>query len=316
MVVTIIGGSLSGLSFALACARRGIPTRVFERRQANERTSGATLGVDRDLVLRVTGRSNGEIDAVPFPALTTFRKALSWQALHGWLRAQTLQCGEIELIDGTAIMEVSLEGDHAVAKTLAGPSISADVIVGADGHRSIVRAAVNPEHPQACFAGYVLWRGLVSEDELPVDVQFPMDNDGVSLTNITGDRLVAFPVAGNGGSLRRGERAISFTWYDARHSGLLHNLGCVSDSGDVLNSLTPEMAPRSTVRALGELAGQYWPPALACSSAARTAARQLDRHPCGRILSQSAPAGAPCHHRRCCACGLSCNRSRLSRWTA
>ena len=259
MVVAVIGGSLSGLAFALACARHGIPTRVFEHRQANERSGGATLGVDRDLLLRVTGRSEDEIDAVPFPALTSYRKALSWQSLHGWLRAQALRCDQIELIDGTTIVEVSQEGGYAAAKTLAGPSISADVIIGADGYRSILRPAVDPIYPQARYAGYLLWRGLVSEGELPARLPFPTDNDGIALTNVAGDRLVAFPVAGDGGSLRRGERAISFTWYDARHSDLLRNLGCVSENGHVLSSLTPETTPRLSVSALVKLAVQLWP---------------------------------------------------------
>jgi 2-polyprenyl-6-methoxyphenol hydroxylase-like FAD-dependent oxidoreductase len=42
-----------------------------------------------------------------------------------------------------------------------------DVLIGADGHRSIVRAAVAPEHPDATFAGYVLWISIADERTLP-----------------------------------------------------------------------------------------------------------------------------------------------------
>jgi 2-polyprenyl-6-methoxyphenol hydroxylase-like FAD-dependent oxidoreductase len=44
---------------------------------------------------------------------------------------------------------------------------SADLIVGADGLWSVVRAAVAAGHPGPAYAGYIAWRGLVPADAAP-----------------------------------------------------------------------------------------------------------------------------------------------------
>lgn len=48
----------------------------------------------------------------------------------------------------------------------AGYRFCADVLVGADGHRSIVRRAVAPDQPNARFAGDSLWIGVSHESAL------------------------------------------------------------------------------------------------------------------------------------------------------
>ena len=42
-------------------------------------------------------------------------------------------------------------------------AVDADLVIGADGARSTVRATVDPEHPDARYAGVLLWRTLVDE---------------------------------------------------------------------------------------------------------------------------------------------------------
>jgi len=61
--ILIVGGSLSGLTCALACARYGVRARIVERVEARNR-SGGGLGVDRKLLAAVTGidpRLDGEL---------------------------------------------------------------------------------------------------------------------------------------------------------------------------------------------------------------------------------------------------------------
>jgi len=53
--VLIVGGSLVGLSSAIALARRGAAVTVLERAGDLTRTLGGGLGVDVDLLQRVTG---------------------------------------------------------------------------------------------------------------------------------------------------------------------------------------------------------------------------------------------------------------------
>jgi 2-polyprenyl-6-methoxyphenol hydroxylase-like FAD-dependent oxidoreductase len=46
-------------------------------------------------------------------------------------------------------------------------------VVGADGYRSMVRRTVAPDQPDATFAGYMLWRGLTDEADLPPQAPRP-----------------------------------------------------------------------------------------------------------------------------------------------
>ena len=257
--IVIVGGSLSGLTFALACANLGIRTRVLERVTGQHRGGGA-LAIDRSLLLRVIGLgvANGGAN-LHFPPITAGRNAVSWQALHDWLHAQAHRHTEIEFMEGVTVLVVTQNDATATAVTSTGQLIDAPIIVGADGYQSVVRRAINPGEPAASYAGYTLWRGLVSETDLPSNTDWPRGTYGIALVTETGYRLVAYPVASKDGSLRPGERLISFAWYDPTRGALLRELGCLSDTGQVVRSLACEDIPHSSRAELRDQARKIWP---------------------------------------------------------
>ena len=242
----------------MACAAHGIRTCVLERVRSSHQ-GGAALGVERALLLRVTGTgsSNFKTDST-FPPLTAYRHAASWQALYGWLRSKILDRPEITLLFGTDVVRVEQSEKGAAAITQDGRRIHAPVVIGADGAQSIVRRSVNPEQPGGVYAGYLLWRGLIPEQNVP-DVPWPRSNDGVALVTSSGYRLVAYPVSTCSGSLDPGHRSISFSWYDASRGALLQELGCLSPTGEVLSSLVPQRIPATVRSELRNLAEQIWP---------------------------------------------------------
>ncbi len=257
--ILVVGGSLSGLTFALACATRGIRTQVLERVSGQHRGGGA-LAIDRALLLRAIGVNPRDGDlATFFPVLTERRQAVAWHEIYRWLLDLARQQKEINLIGGVTISRVVQDENSATAITAEGDRIKARAIVGADGYRSVVRSAVCPEQPAASYAGYVLWRGLVHEADLPRDISLPSDNDGDALINQTGYRLIAYPVAGPGGSLEPGKRLISFAWYDFTRTALLQQLGCLSSDRQILASLLPGSVPKSVRDELCGLADEIWP---------------------------------------------------------
>ncbi len=259
MEVVVIGASLTGLTFALACARRGISTRVVDRVEDHHR-GGAALGIDRNLVWRVTGATEPPGTTFPpFPPLTIYRSAASWQAVHEWLFLSAAKCKEVTLSNGVTISEVHQSEESATATTASGERVVAPIIVGADGYRSIVRKAISPDRGDASYAGYMLWRGLVHEADLPLGTAQPKHNDGVALTNVAGYRLIAYPVAGFNGSLEPGERLISFAWYDAGRESLLRDLHCLSSAGNVLASVSPDNVPETVREELTDSALRMWP---------------------------------------------------------
>ena len=256
--LVIVGGSLSGLTLALACANRGIRTKILERADGRQR-SGAALGIDRALLMRTIGITPSSDRDVGFPVLTSHRNAVSWSAIHGWLREQASGRSEIVLIEGCSVLKVTQSKVAATVVTAKGEQIIAAVVVGADGYRSVVRAAINPATPHAVYAGYVLWRGLVDEREMPTHTLWPSDDKGVALVHNSGYRLVAYPVAGADGSVEPGRRRISFTWYDANQDALLQKMGCISQTRHVIASLSWKNVPHQVRAELQDTAQQIWP---------------------------------------------------------
>lgn len=257
--VVIIGSSLSGLTLALACAQRGIRTRVIERSHS-EQQRGSALGIDRSLLLRAIGmQPKSEERTASFPVTTEYRQAVSWRSLHGWLRRLAAQRPEITLIDGRLIFQVEQTDASATAITSDGERIDAEIIVGADGYRSAVRRVIDPDHPSALYAGYLLWRGMVAETSFPEEIRWPRGNEGAALVNEAGYRLVVYPVAGKDDSLVFGQRLISFAWYDKTRDDLLRKTKCVSPDGRVLSSLSPENVPEKVSHELKDLALRIWP---------------------------------------------------------
>jgi 2-polyprenyl-6-methoxyphenol hydroxylase-like FAD-dependent oxidoreductase len=85
----VVGGSLAGLSTAIAPARLGLEVTVAERSPA--RAGGGGLGVDVDLLREVTG-----IDADPPVLHGVDRDGTAWHLLQEWLEehaARLPACG-------------------------------------------------------------------------------------------------------------------------------------------------------------------------------------------------------------------------------
>jgi 2-polyprenyl-6-methoxyphenol hydroxylase-like FAD-dependent oxidoreductase len=101
-----------------------------------------------------------------------------------------------------------------------GAQARGDLLIGADGIRSAVRAQLRPDwRPQ--YAGYIAWRGLVEETALAADTRndlFPK----FAFSLAPREHMLGYPVAGFGNSTRPGERCYNFVWYRPTHA--LHEL--------------------------------------------------------------------------------------------
>ena len=256
--VTIIGASLAGLTLALACARRGVRSRVLEQARTPP-CGGGTLGINRELLMRAVGRKACQaVQSDPFPVLIGRRQAVAWQSLRDWLRRAALRRPEILLEDGVSVTQVvqSRNGVSAIASD--GRRFESRAVVGADGYRSLVRREIDPRNTCALYAGYLLWRGLVDEAELPSS-SLPRNHEEAVLVNDAGHRLIAYTVAGPDGASVVGQRQLSFTWYDPGHGRLLKALGCINGAGSVERSLTAVNVPTFVKDELGEQAWLIWP---------------------------------------------------------
>lgn len=219
----ICGGSIGGLFCAAFLRQAGWQTTVLERSRNELSGRGAGI-VTHDLLVDLiakTGASisdlgvqvqdriafdleGGRVATLPLPQIVT-----SWDRVHSLLRA-LVPAGDYLLDKAVA----SYTDDGADGVTLVcedGSQHHGDLLIGADGFRSALRGQMLPDvQPQ--FSGYVVWRCLAHEADLPDDLRdHVFDSFGFFLPQ--GTQILGYPIAGPLNDLRFGHRRYNFVWY-------------------------------------------------------------------------------------------------------
>ena len=104
---------------------------------------GGGLGVNVDLLRQVTG-----IREEPPVVHGIDRDTTAWHLLQGWLESHALRRPAVTLHRGTQVTAVHPGSDQRPASVMTedGAEHRCDLVIGADGARSTVRATVDPEH--------------------------------------------------------------------------------------------------------------------------------------------------------------------------
>ncbi len=223
----VVGGSLGGLFTALTLQQRGWDVQVFERTAQPLAGRGAgivthpelwnileSVGLqgERDLGVAVTERITFGADG----AVLGVRHCP--QVLTSWDRVFSLLSGiwpKARYHLGRDLRRVSQDERSVTAHFADGATETADLLVAADGFRSGVRrqflGAMEP-----VYAGYIAWRGLVAEAEIPpASHEALFGRFGFCLPE--GEQLIGYPVAGENDDLRPGHRRFNFVWYRPAH---------------------------------------------------------------------------------------------------
>jgi 2-polyprenyl-6-methoxyphenol hydroxylase-like FAD-dependent oxidoreductase len=251
----VAGGSLVGLSLAIALSELGMEVTVLERSPAPAVEVGGGLGVDTALLRQVTG-----IREEPPVLHGIDRDTTAWHLLQGWLEAHAVRRPGVTVHRGAEVTTVDPGNDQQRATVVAanGGEYSADLVVGADGARSAVRAAVDPAFPDARYAGVLLWRTLVDEQSMPHSVELPEDREPSRELYAGPYRLVTYLVPGAAGETRVGRRRLNLVWYDPQQGGLLRDMGLL-DGETVHGSLAPGALPPAVLERLSAFAAANWP---------------------------------------------------------
>ncbi|MDR7277266.1 FAD-dependent monooxygenase [Catenuloplanes atrovinosus] len=255
----VVGGSLSGLMTALSLARVGYGVTVIERTGPSPR-SGAALRVDGEPHETISYSPGARRAAPSLRRITggTSQRVQSWTAVHDRLRAAVGAEPRARMVHSTAVTEAGQDDTGAWAVTARGETAHADVLIGADGHRSVVRRSVAPRHPDAAFASYLLWIGIAPESAIPAGHRWPRGYDQLSYLSSGGYIMLGYPLDGPDGSRDPGARQVGWAWCDATHNALLLRQRCVVD-GIVRHSLFPQDIPDETYRELAAEAEANWP---------------------------------------------------------
>lgn len=186
----VVGAGVAGLASAISLARTGWQVTVLERSPelaevgagfAMSRNAVAAfrgLGFDDDDVAALGHRTwaGGTWDlhgrpVLPLPGTPAVREAVALvgvhrQRLHSVLLRRAVDLG-VDVVAGTAVTTVEPGVPEGIAAVVAGRR--ADLVVGADGMHSAVRAALFPTS-RPVYSGFSSWRaitpGAFGDDEL------------------------------------------------------------------------------------------------------------------------------------------------------
>lgn len=189
MRIVLAGAGIGGLSAAIALGDRAEVILLEQARELTEVGAGLQLGPNATRVLQRLGLGEG-LDAIGFePQANEVRDSASgalllrqplaavarerWGAPYLHVHRSDLQRLLIERAAQTATLRlgarvegVDQDGGGVRVRLAGGETVEADAVVGCDGLRSAVRAALwGPGKPR--FTGMTAWRGTVATDRLP-----------------------------------------------------------------------------------------------------------------------------------------------------
>lgn len=254
----IIGGSIGGLFAALLLHRAGWDVHVYERnaRELAGRGAGIVTHPALNAALKAAGISPSEELGIAIPGRRTFARDgtllgelafpqtnTSWDRLFQLLRA-AMPDGCYHL--GKSLTGITQHRQSGTAHFADGTEAAADLIIGADGFRSSVRATFMPEIAPA-YAGYIAWRGLVDESAISPEARDALFGS-FSFCLPPGEQMLGYPVAGPDHDLRPGRRRFNFVWYrPADESGELRRL-LTDDSGTCHDvSIPPPLIAKAVI---------------------------------------------------------------------
>jgi len=218
----VIGASMAGL-FATALLRKaGWSVDLFERSDVELFGRGAGITVQPELhealvhsgadVSRLgveitdriaIDREDRVIERLTYPQVVT-----SWDKLHHIMRARIP--GEHHHL-GCNLESVEQSASGVTARFSNGRIEQADLLIAADGYRSVVREIYIPD-VQPIYAGYVIWRGVADESAMPKSARDTIF-DKFAFFLPPNNKIIGYPIPGQDHALEPGRRRYNWVWY-------------------------------------------------------------------------------------------------------
>lgn len=219
----VIGGSLGGLFAANLLRQAGWDVLVLERVADDLAGRGAGLGTHDELfaVMRRLGIAIDPTIGVPAASRICLDRtgavncAAPWgHVMTAWARlyrplkdALPRKCYRA----GATLARLEADADGVTAVCADGTRERGDLLVGADGIHSTVRAQLLPAVVPR-YAGYTIWRGVVAERDIPPEIHAALFGDYVFCLP-PGEMMLGYAVPGPDDDIRPGRRAFNWVWY-------------------------------------------------------------------------------------------------------
>ncbi|WP_334046473.1 FAD binding domain-containing protein [Burkholderia cepacia] len=248
-LAVVIGGSVGGLFTATSLRAAGWRVKVFEQspNELDSRGGGIVLQapIERAFafggvpVPHDAGVDSGDriyldahdriVQRMNMPQTQT-----AWNVIYTALK-RALPAGVVH--GGVSFERFEQDGERVIAHFADGRVEPADLLVGADGGRSNVRAQLLPDARPA-YAGYVAWRGLVDEHLLPAPV-LDVLRDRFTFQQGDAHLFLTYLVPGRDGTIEPGKRRVNWVWYRRLAPASLPSLFLARDGTQRDGSLPP-----------------------------------------------------------------------------
>jgi len=221
--VAIVGGSLAGLTVGLLLRDLGFEVTVYERSAHKLEQRGAGLGFLPDAARYLVERCGVDIDDVS-TSTDTIRYLnrdgsvaherqiryhyTSWFTVYGRLLEAF---GSDHYLVGKEAVGFDQDDDTVRIHFADGTSTEADLLVCADGVNSVFRRQLLPDVERR-YSGYVAWRGMVPEENLPPDTAAAL-GDAITYAFYANSHILIYPIPAPDGSVVPGHRLINTVWY-------------------------------------------------------------------------------------------------------
>jgi 2-polyprenyl-6-methoxyphenol hydroxylase-like FAD-dependent oxidoreductase len=224
--VLVSGGSMGGLFTAHALQGSGHRVDVFERTERGAmRGRGAGIVPDPELLLYMERHGLVEdrdevsvvmdrldyldhdgsvLESRPYRIWST-----SWDTFYRPLRKVV---GDDAYHMGKGVVDVIQDGGAVTARFEDGDPVAGDLLVAAEGYGSRTRRQFLPD-VELQYAGYLAWRGIVPERELPDDLAAHL-GEAFVIYHGSDFQILTYPVPGADGSTDRGDRRVNLVWYE------------------------------------------------------------------------------------------------------
>jgi 2,6-dihydroxypyridine 3-monooxygenase len=214
----VVGGSLGGLTAALVLRDQGWDVDVVERSPVPLEGRGAGIVAHPVTVRYLVERAGKTIGDIGVPASRlryldedgtivrerpcAYRFASYFELYRGLLDAFGTEHYHLS----TELAHLDNRGDEVMLSMTDGQTLTADLVVCADGIRSTGRRIMVPE-AKTHYAGYVSWRGTIDRDELSGRTASIL-SDAITYRILPRGHLLTYPIPGPNGSV-----LCNWLWY-------------------------------------------------------------------------------------------------------
>jgi len=230
MKIGIVGGSISGCTAAILLRQAGHRVIVFERSNTSLVGRGGGIGTLPDLLDQLI--SEGMISEnfpyfsiaeMPFIgknekyepygrvawAMPMNLSVFHWQTLWNDLRSKVPD--ELYHTGSEVIQAGPGADDKMMIRTSDGKEEKFDLVLFADGYKSFGRKLLFPD-ARLKYRGYVLWRGLLQENEMDIIGPLKDTLPRLSYSHSPG-HMVIYYIPSYQGSVREGEKIFNWAAY-------------------------------------------------------------------------------------------------------